>query len=283
MGEMDAAKDAQDTIYSINIREYELDTPALVPSLIRRAEWQHRAGFIFDERATYRRAIRIIEEYYGKDSLELVEPLILLGRSYFYVDSSGTVSYLDASMTSGEIYFRRAARIATEHPDTDWQVMAQATLALGDYYMYRNPQRGRQVYRETWKLLSESEEGIAVRREQLEQVHPLKQNKLPLYVSADDETGEAEGENPMLQGSVSIRYGVSDQGRATDLKLIEAQPPEFERMISHVQREIRRRVYRPRLQDGEVVDTSDLILVHKYFFRQSDLDAAKAPLEEDPG
>ena len=281
MGDMDAAKDAQDTIYSINIRAHELDTPALVPSLMRRAEWQHRAGFIFDERATFRRAIRIIEEYYGKNSLELIEPLIMLGRSYFYVDSSGTVSYLDASMTSGEIYFRRAARIATEHPDTNWEIIAQATLALGDYYMYRNPQRGRQVYREAWTLLSKSEEGIAVRREQLEQVHPLKQNKLPLYVSADDESGEAEGEDPMLQGSISISYAVSDQGRATDLRLIEAQPPEFERMISHVQREVRRRVYRPRLQDGEVVDTPDLVLVHKFFFRQSDLDAAKAQPEDD--
>ena len=88
MGDMDAAKDAQDTIYSINIRAHELDTPALVPSLMRRAEWQHRAGFIFDERATFRRAIRIIEEYYGKDSLELIEPLIMLGRSFFYGDSS---------------------------------------------------------------------------------------------------------------------------------------------------------------------------------------------------
>jgi hypothetical protein len=87
----------------------------------------------------------------------------------------------------------------------------------------------------------------------------------------------------MLQGSISISYGVSDQGRATDLRLIEAQPPEFERMVSHVQREIRRRIYRPRLQDGEVVDTPDLVLVHKFFFRQSDLDAAKAKLEGDQG
>jgi hypothetical protein len=52
-------------------------------------------------------------------------------------------------------------------------------------------------------------------------------------------------------------------------------------MISHVQREVRRRVYRPRLQDGEVVDTPDLVLVHKFFFRQSDLDAAKAQPEDD--
>jgi tetratricopeptide (TPR) repeat protein len=282
MGDVEAAKEAQDTIYAINIREYELDTPELVPSLLRRAEWQHRAGFIFDERATYRRAIRIIEQFEGKDSIGLVEPLIKLGRSYFFLDSTGAVSFHDSSMASGEIYFRRAARIATESPDSNWQVVAQASLALGDYYMYNNnPQRGRQVYQQAWALLSDSEEGLTVRRSQLEQVIPLKQNKLPMYVSNSDDEAAQEGDNPMLQGSISLSYTVSTRGRATDLKLIEAQPPEFERMINYVQREVRRRIYRPRLEDGEVATTPDLILVHKFFFRQSDLDAAKAAAEAD--
>lgn len=283
MGETEAAKEAQDTIYAINIREYELDTPELVPSLLRRADWQHRAGFIFDERATYRRAIRIIEDHHGKDAVQLVEPLIKLGRSYFYLDLTGTITMHDSSIASGEIYFRRAVRIATESPDTNWEVVAQASLALGDFYMYsNNPQRGRQVYAETWALLSEGEEQLAVRRDQLEQVIPLKQDKLPLYVSASSEDSNAEGENPLLQGSISIGYEVSTRGRATGLELIEARPPEFERMINYVQRELRRRIFRPRLVDGEVVSTPDLVLVHKYFYRQSDLDAAMAgPTDDD--
>lgn len=283
MGDLESAKETQDTIYAINVREYELDTPELVPSLLRRAEWQHKAGFIFDERATYRRAIRIIEQHNGRDSLELIEPLILLGRSYFYLDASGQISFHDSSMSSGEIYFRRATRIAEEHPETNWQVVAQAQLALGDYYMYNNnPQRGRQVYRDAWGLLTEQEGGLDVRRLQLEQVVPLKQNKLPLYVSSDEDTqAPDEKENPLLQGSISISYTVSTRGRASDLRMIEAQPPEFERMISLVQREVRRRIYRPRLEDGEVVETPDLILVHKYFYRQSDLDAARAAIEAE--
>ena len=283
MGDLEAAKEAQDTIYAINVREYQLDTPELVPSLLRRAEWQHKAGFIFDERATYRRAIRIIERHSGRDSLDLVEPLILLGRSYFYLDASGQVSFHDSSMSSGEIYFRRAARIAEEHPETNWQVVAQAQLALGDYYMYNNnPQRGRQVYLDAWSLLSKQEDGLDVRRVQLEQVVPLKQNKLPLYVSSgEDEEAPDEKENPLLQGSISISYTVSTRGRAANLRMIEAQPPEFEKMIGLVQREVRRRIYRPRVEEGEVVETPDLILVHKYFYRQSDLDAARAAIEAD--
>ena len=280
MGDMDSAKDAQDAIYAINIREHRLDSPALVPSLMRRAEWQHRAGFIYDERATYRRAIRIIEEHEGKDSVNLVEPLILLGRSYFFLDTSGETSFHDSSMASGEIYFRRATRIATESPDSNWQVVAQAGLALGDYYIYNNnPNRARQAYTETWELLSQNEDSLRVRRQQLERIVPLKQDELPRYASSDTRTSADDRTDPLLQGTVSLSYEVSSRGRAENLELVEAQPPEFERMANTVQREVRRRIFRPRLEDGEVVSTPDLVFVHKFFYRQSDLDALQAEQE----
>lgn len=283
MGDLDSAKQAQDTIYALNIRKYELDTPELVPALMRRAAWQHRAGFIYDERASYRRAIRILEQYEGKDSLSLVQPLILLGRSYFYFDTSGSQSLHDSSMTSGEIYFRRATRIATEHPQSDWRIQVQASLALGDFYMYGDsPQRARQVYSGVWELLSleildqQDPEKLDVRREQLERVTPLKHNKLPTHISRSSDDQAPDGENPLLQGHVTLSYTVSTRGSATDLKLVEAVPPEFKNMVNHVQREMRRRIYRPRLVDGEVVETPDLLIRHEYFYRQSDFDTAKA-------
>ena len=282
MGDMDSAKEAQDTIYALNIREHRLDTPELIPSLLRRAQWQHRAGFIYDERATYRRAIRIIEQTQGKESLDLVEPLILLGRSYFFIDTSGQTSFNDSGMTSGEMYFRRAVRIASENPDSNWQTRSQAMLALGDYYMYsNNPQRARQVFTDAWELLSAGEEQLKVRREQLEQVVPLKQNKLPLYVSSGEEADEQDRDEPMLQGSVALSYEVSARGRATKLSLTNAQPPEFEQMINSVQRELRRRIFRPRMVDGEIVETPNLVLIHKFYYRPSDLDAVRAEAGAD--
>ena len=109
-----------------------------------------------------------------------------IGRSFFYLDTTGAVSFHDNSMASGEIYFRRATSIATESPDSNWQVVAQAGLALADYYIYNaNPNRAHNAYAETWDLLSQSEERLTVRREQLEQVIPLKQTCIllanPLY------------------------------------------------------------------------------------------------------
>lgn len=282
MGDMDAAKDAQDTIYALNLREHELDAPALVPSLLRRADWQHRTGYIYDERATYRRAIRIIEDYDGKDSVGLVEPLIRLGRSYFYVDTSGQSSYQGGTVTTGEIYFRRAETIAEESPGSNWQTLAQAKLALADYYMFvSNTQRAGQIYAETWELLSGDDDQLEVRRQQLESIVPLRANPLPLYAGADDDDKAAKSDEPTFQGRVTLSYGVSSRGRATDILLVSVEPPEFEQMATDVEREIGRRIYRPRLQDGELVDTADLTLAHRFYYRQTDLEAARAAAESE--
>ncbi len=201
----------------------------------------------------------------------------MLGRSFFYLDTTGAVSFHDSSMSSGEIYFRRAARIATESPDSNWQVVAQSGLALGDYYIYStNSNRARQAYADIWTLLSQDQERLLVRREQLEQITPLKQNSLPMYASSDSGKKSNDRSDPLLQGNVTISYEVSTRGRADNLILIEAQPAEFERMINAVQRELRRRIFRPRMQDGEVVVTPNMLLDHKFFYRQSDLEAIRA-------
>ena len=43
-----------------------------------------------------------------------------LGESYFFVDTSESSTYQVATAASGEMYFKRAVRIAGENPDADW-------------------------------------------------------------------------------------------------------------------------------------------------------------------
>ena len=281
MGEINDARDIQDTIHALNVRKYKMNQMELIPSLMRRAKWQHRAGFIYDERTTYRRVIRTIEVNRDKSDIALIDPLIKLGTSYFFVDTSGTESYQDGRVSTGEIYFRRAARIAAEHPESNWQAVVQTALALGDYYTHiGNSQRGRQAYLDVWNLLSENDDParLEVRREQLESIVSLNKNKLPEYIDPDDANAD-EGlqvNDPLLRGSVTITYEISPRGRTTALKLIEADPPEFTNMQRTIQRELRKRIYRPRLKDATPVATPDQVLAHTFYYRQSDLEAIKA-------
>jgi tetratricopeptide (TPR) repeat protein len=284
MGDLETAKEAQDTIYALNIREFELDTMELVPALMRRAAWQHRAGFIFDERTTYRRVVRIVEEQIGRDAIELIEPLIMLGKSYFFIDTSGSDAYYASGINSGEIYFRRAVKIAEENPESNWQLVTQSKLSLADYYMYENnPQRARQVYAGVWELLSADDERLPVRYQQLEDIVVLKQRDLPQFVSAADSGNETDeeqplvqSEDPLLQGTVKVAFTISTRGRASNIFLLGAEPAEFEQMVTNVVREVRRRIYRPLYRDGEAVESAEQRLEHNFFYRQSDLDRVRA-------
>jgi len=280
MGELETAKEVQDTIYALNVRTFQLDTLELIPALMRRGNWQHRAGFIYDERATYRRVVRIVEQKLGRNNLALVEPLVKLGKTFFYADTSGQTSFQQAQLSTGEVYFKRALRIAAESPDTNWNIVANATLALGDFYMYEgNPQRAKQVYRNAWALLSESEDDankLGMRGRELERTVNLKQRPLPPFVGKTNPALEATVEDPVLEGTVRVTYNISDRGRVVDLKLEEAMPPEFTAMQNSVQREVRRRIFRPTFADGEPVVSPGHEFVHIFIYRKSDLEAARA-------
>jgi tetratricopeptide (TPR) repeat protein len=279
IGDSETARDIQETIFALNARRYNVNSTEMVPSLMRRAEWQHRAGFIYDERATYRRVIRIIETELGDDSLQLVEPLILLGRSFFSVDTSGATSYQPASLTTGEIYFKRALRISAESPDANWSTIADATLALGDFYMQAGqPQRAKQAYSNAWNLLSERDTTgakLEKRRKELEDVVLLRQSTLPKYVGDAQPTGVQDVDDPILQGTITLSYSISDRGRVGDVELVEQQPPELVDLQKTVVQVVRRGLFRPRFEGGEAVPTLDQVLVHDFYYRQSDLEAAR--------
>jgi len=283
MGDREAARDIQETIFALNARRYEVDSMEMVPPLMRRARWQHRAGFVYDERASYRRIIRIIEEQVGQDALELVEPLILLGQSFFSMDTSGA-AYQATTMATGEIYFKRALRIAAESPDSNWNVIADATLALGDYYQQSgDTQRAQGVYRNAWDLLSERDPtGVKLERRHatLESVILLSQGLLPESVGDAQPSGVQELDDPVQQGTITLGYAISPRGRVVDLRLIEHEPDAFTDLQSVLLREVRRSIFRPRFEDGSPVATENQVLVHRYYYRQSDLDAARTVAAE---
>ena len=270
------ANDLQDTVYALRARHLQDESLELIPSLMKRAQWQHRIGFISQERATYRRVIRIFEDKFGKSALQLIQPLVLLGKTFSYLDMSGEQSFRDATLSGGEIYFKRAVRIAAEHPDSNWEMVTTASLALADHYMHvGNPQRANQTYQDVWELLSEDEARFDARREQLESNVLLKMAPLPEYVdNAHSESAESS-EDPVLQGTVSLIYNISVRGRASDVKLFEADPPEFLEIQKAAQRELRRRIFRPRFFEAKAVATTDQVFVHTFFYRKSDLDALR--------
>jgi tetratricopeptide (TPR) repeat protein len=276
MGLHEEANDLQDTVYALNVRHFANDSLELIPSLMKRADWQHRIGFINEERATYRRVVRIYEAEFGKSALQLIQPLVLLGKSFSYLDMSGEQAYREATLTGGEIYFKRAVRIAAEHPDTNWEAQTIAALALGDHYMHMgNTQRANHTYLSVWDLLSEDDARLDTRREQLENNVVLRMQMLPKFIGNAHREAESSNDDSVLQGSISLTYDISVRGRASGIKLLEADPPEFLEIQKAAQRELRRRIFRPRFFEATAVTSTDQVFTHIFFYRMSDLEALR--------
>jgi tetratricopeptide (TPR) repeat protein len=281
LGSIEDAREMHDRIYLLHRRRYEDDQLALVPSLMRRAQWQHRAGYIADEQATYRRAIRIIETSAGKEDIRLIEPLTKLGESYFYTDLHGEQTMYQTAV-SGEIYFKRALRIAESNPKADCGTEVNAMLALADYYMLvGNLSRARKLYREIWETLSGSEAKLLFRDEVFSRAVPLNDRPIPEFASdaGPDPLGTPSEE--FLQGSVTVSFSITDRGRVTDMEPVEVVPAEFTDMEKRVYREVRGRLYRPRFEEAEPVDTANEVFTHLFYYKLSDLEERRAAAAGD--
>ncbi len=271
LGDTKAARNILDRIHIINVKHFEQNPLGLLPSLMTRAHWHHRAGYYGEERTTYRRAIRIIESSSGKKDRRLIEPLRRLGASFYFVDISMTTPQQQGLVSTGEMYFKRASRIAEKSEDVGWYELAETRLALADYYTYIDSQnRSRRIYKEIWGLLSADEERLAQRTAWFE--NPVAIRTEPLPPSATSADANRSHRDTVLTGQIVVRYDVSSHGRVRNMRT-EAFPEEFTNMQRVVHREIRRRVYRPRLVEGTPVSAENLRLEHNFSYLKSDLDA----------
>ena len=272
LGSIEDARELHDKIYLLHRRRYEDDQLALIPSLMRRAEWQHRAGYIAGEQATYRRVVRIIETNANKEDIRLIEPLTKLGESYFYTDLHGEQG-LQHNPATGEIYFKRALRIAESSPKADWTTVTNSRLSLADYYMMQgNVPRARKIYRQVWESLSDDEPKLLIRDQIFNSAVPLIDRPIPEFASEAGPSPLGRPSEEFLQGSVTLSFSVTDRGRVIEIQPVEVVPGVFTDMEKLVHREIRSRLYRPRFEDAEPVKSTNQVFTHLFYYKQSDLD-----------
>lgn len=271
MGELGEARDVLDRIHALNVKHFEENPLGLLPSLMTRADWQHRAGYFADERSSYRRAIRIIEAGGGSNDPLLVEPLRRLGESFYFYDANTTQTQQQGLVATGEMYFKRAVRIAEDADEFDTRERVRTQLALGDYYTYlEKHSRARRIYAEVWEQLAADDEGLALRDELFRDPVPVWTEPLPEYASDGSKL-----RSDIRSGRIVVDFSVSESGRVRELRS-EGFPPEFADMLRVVHRYVRQRIYRPRLADGVPVEAPELRFEHVFSYSQSDLDKIRA-------
>ncbi len=279
IGEFEDAYDLQDRIYALYARRYDLNSDEIIPALFKRAEWQHRLRLYGRERDTYRRIIKIIERNHGKTDLHLIRPLTGLANAYLFVGDFDREYHRDSTLTTGEIYVKRAKRIAEAHPDSTWIIKENTYLSLADFYTFSDKAgKAQRTLKETWDLLSEDESRMINRYNHLESAVLLQDIYPPKYYGMDGKDEPMEEDEAFLTGKIVTKFMINTRGRARDFEIIESHPGGFEDMEKKVLREMRRLIYRPRLEDRVVVETQNMTYTHEFFYRESDLE----PAEEEP-
>ena len=279
MDDRDSALDVHQHIYNIEARNADLDREKMIPALRRQAEWMNRMRLYDKERATWRRMISLLEDTRGKKDMSLIEPLTGLGRSYLYYSDLESEFYTEAAMSSGDTYMKRAARIAMKSPDATWNDKFGALIAMGDFYtLSSRTTKAVNTYEDAWLMLSEDEsdaERIAARDDTLGRLHVLQDIHPPKYFQdrRNKKVAPKEGEE-FLTGTVVAGYKVTSRGTTRDIGIIYADPQGLADMEYAFAREMNRLVHRPRLVDGEVVDTPDQSYTHTFLYRASDLPGA---------
>lgn len=270
LGDLEAARDTLDRIYALNIRHFEDDALGILPSMMQRADWQHRAGYFNDERVTYRRAIRIIEKSAGKQDPRLITPLIKLAQSFYYYEPLGDGAR--TSLSSGESYFKRAVRVAEGAESLPWLELAKARLALADFHVSKDTHsRARTIYLEVWNELSLDEDRMELRKELLERPIPIREEGLPQYTNG---SGNGQPATGFRTGTIQVDYTVSTRGRVKGIRT-EANPVEFTDMQRMVHREIRRRIFRPALEEGVPIESGNQVFRHEFFYTAAELEELK--------
>jgi hypothetical protein len=101
----------------------------------------------------------------------------------------------------------------------------------------------------------------------------IRADTMPVYAGGISSSGTSR--NDLIAGKVVVDYNVTSRGTVKDLRT-EVDPIEFTDIQRMVHREIRRRLFRPRLADGEAVDASGLVYEHNFSYIQADLDKLRA-------
>ncbi|MGB5245343.1 MAG: tetratricopeptide repeat protein [Woeseia sp.] len=274
---VDAAMDLQERIFTLQSRNVDPDSEDLIPALLGQARWLHRLRMYDRERAAWRRVINILQNSRGSDDLSLIPPLTGLGNSYLFVSFDESNYNMVPSAATGEVYLKRAMRIAENNPQSDWTHEVQTKIALADYYiLVDKAARAERLYRDAWEILSEDESRVAARHEALESLRIIQNIAPPKILGIESGPVPTRRPDGFEAGRLTFNYTVTVRGTPTNIELLEAEPEGLDEMERRVARELRGIVHRPRMVDGELQSTNDIRMTHNFYYRLSDL-----PQEQD--
>lgn len=289
LGEWEDANERYQYLYWLHRRNYGNDDPRMLPIITKLSNWHLNAyalnvnGGLFyhliNAHNLYQIAADIVSNTYGNNDLRLIEPLRGLTASNYFLAtyqaenqnklsvSNGSMpaseeerarlhQYIMNSYNSGRSAINRMVDVYANNPDAPPAADLRAQVALGDWYLlFGKWHSAMEIYKDTYRKISGDSYDPALVEELFGK--PVALPDLPLL-----EAGTGSGIN--ANNFVLTQFNVNSYGRATNIKILDAQPAEDNRMVTRVRRTLKQSKFRPRFENGEAVDTVGI--THRYLF-----------------
>jgi tetratricopeptide (TPR) repeat protein len=245
----------------------------------RYARWFEFVGRYTTARALHARALTIAERSAGKQSVETVEPLRGIARTYRLEFANGTEEELGPGAGFNDPFGgsgfmptdpanaqrlnpdgERALRLALQALDNtdDHRTRGETLVELGDWHIATNSQaKAHESYREAWQQLQRAGDTELLDSPRLLAYRPP---------SASISRTRLNPESAEVR-EVEYRFTVMPDGRLSDFEQVESTAPDS--IARAVLTSLRRARYSPRLVDGQPVATPGITLREKVAVRRT--------------
>ena len=169
--------------------------------------------------------------------------------SYYASQSSNKDFAMGQRIAAVGKALKQIVQIHENNPDLEKDSHAKALVHLGDWNLLRGKKTtAYKNYKSAYLLLVDSAEHQETIAELFGKPQNLPALRLPLP-EVDDKVEEEKST------SVLASFDVSRSGRARNVQIIESEPPDATSARRKAKKTIRGRLYRPRFEQGEPVDT----------------------------
>jgi tetratricopeptide (TPR) repeat protein len=257
--------------YALRVAEtaYGKNDARMLKPLDRYGRWLEQVGRYTTARLLYARALTIAEQSGGRGSVLAVEPLQGIARSYRleFVNGAEEVASTPDPFGSPDVPVmadgqrlnpdgERALRLALAAIDgakpVDHKKRGETLVELGDWFTSAGAMgKGAEVYRDAWKDLIQANATKMLETPRLLAYRPPPSSSRRSKLQPD----EAE------EHYCEVRYTVTKDGRTDAVQLAGGDASESAQ--KSVMAAVRKARYAPRLENGEPVETTNVVLREK--------------------
>ena len=285
-------------LFYIQDKAFGSSDPRIIPVLERLANWNLRAFNIgFDENMGMRlstaqilfgAAARMVSTHFGKsderflgyqrniaNSAYLISKHPELIRDLNSVEFRMNEEALKRRVQAGDQISTRGFQtgadalqevLDVQRQDADSPVaLAEAITDLADWYLiFQQRRAAAELYAEAWQVLSATENSEELLAAFFGQVVPL-----PTFLDAPTSmvfnSSTPRDTSELRVGYVDLVFEVTENGVVRDLEVLGDEEDNYA-ILGRLRREVRNSVFRPVVQDGEMVRTSGNQFRYRYWY-----------------